>query len=130
MRRRAETLKRLPVFRALVVPTALGLLFSLASLVVGAGVGGNVRAWLPHRSHVVQPGESLSQIARGYGVESWRTIYEAGSNARRYPDPNRIPAGARLDLPYRAGFALELPANLSPFVWLQVAPHLPPQRRA
>ena len=125
-RRYAAQLRQLPVFRALVVPTALGLVFSLVSLVVGAGVGGNVRAWLPHRTHVVRSGETLSQIARGYGVGTWRIVYEAGSNMRRYPDPDRIPVGARLDLPYRAGLGLELPSVLdrewSPFIGLSIAP--------
>ena len=35
----------------------------------------------------------------------WQQLYGAGSNPRRYPDPDRIPVGARLDLPYRAGFS-------------------------
>jgi hypothetical protein len=92
-----------PVFRALVIPCALGCLFSLLSLVVGANIPARLRAALPHRSVVVQQGETLSQIADRHGV-SWRDLHRAGSNPKRHPDPDRIPAGARLDLPYAAGF--------------------------
>lgn len=94
-----------PVFRALVLPMALGLFFSLFSLTVGADLPGRFRAWLPHRTHVVQPGETLSEIAARYGISSWQALYQTGGNARRHPDPNRITGGSELDLPYGAMFS-------------------------
>lgn len=108
-RAHAEPATPVPVFRALVVPCAIGCFFSLLSLVVGADLPGRLRAALPHRSVVVQPGESLSQIADRHGV-SWRDLHRAGSNPKRYPDPDRIPVGARLDLPWAAGFGFGLGA--------------------
>ncbi len=101
--------RRLPVLRAFGVPLLMGVFFSLVSLVVGADLVGRVRAWLPHRTHVVQPGESLSAIAAQYGVADWRDLYGAGDNARRFENPNAIPAGSRLDLPYGASLPWRLP---------------------
>ncbi|MDJ0785905.1 MAG: LysM domain-containing protein [Myxococcota bacterium] len=93
------------MLRALGVPIVLGLVFSVLSLLVGTDVGARLRAFVPHRSHVVEPGESLSAIAAAYGLDGWRQVYEAGDNRRRHPDPDRIRAGARLDLPLRATLA-------------------------
>jgi hypothetical protein len=99
---------RVPLFRAVLLPAALGVFFSLVSLVAGVDLGDRLRSWLPHRTHVVQPGETLSSIAARYGITSWQELHGAGSNGLRFPSPDRIPAGARLDVPYRAAIVLKL----------------------
>lgn len=54
--------------------------------------------------YTVQPGDTLSGIARDHGFASWREIYDHEDNAdfrRRRPDPNRISPGDVLMLPDR-----------------------------
>jgi hypothetical protein len=70
--------------------------------------------------HTVVRGESLSLIARRYGVDSWRTVYYAPQNAgfrAKCPDPNRINPGDQVFIPGRrqkgtsSGPAAQAPAN-------------------
>jgi len=52
--------------------------------------------------HIVRRGESLARIARTYGVDGWRTIYEHDRNEdfrNRRPDPNRIQPGDQVWVP-------------------------------
>lgn len=54
--------------------------------------------------HTVIRGESLSLIARKYGVDSWRTLYYAPQNAgfrAKRPNPNLIHPGDRIFVPVR-----------------------------
>jgi N-acetylmuramoyl-L-alanine amidase len=65
------------------------------------------------KTHVVVQGETLSAIARKYGVASWRAIYEHADNAdfrAKRPNPNIIYPGDELfvpgaeeEEPYRTG---------------------------
>ncbi len=54
---------------------------------------------VPGRTHWVEPGETLSSLARRYyGNENqWRKIYYA--NSRRLTDPNNLPVGIKLIIP-------------------------------
>jgi nucleoid-associated protein YgaU len=54
---------------------------------------------LPGRIHIVQPGESLLQLAEHYYNDrgKWRKIWQA--NNRRLKDPNDIPVGMKLIIP-------------------------------
>jgi hypothetical protein len=52
--------------------------------------------------HVVKRGDTLSAIAKQYGVKSWQEIYNHSSNAlfrRKRPNPNRIYPGDRINIP-------------------------------
>ncbi len=54
--------------------------------------------------HTVARGESLSLIARKYGVDSWRKVYYAPQNAgfrAKRPNPNLIHPGDRIFVPVR-----------------------------
>ncbi len=56
--------------------------------------------------HTVVRGDSLSKIARKYGVSSWRALYDAPENAAfraMRPNPNLIYPGDRLQIPARTG---------------------------
>jgi len=58
-------------------------------------------------THTVQPGETLSQIARARlgSASAWRELYEL--NRDRIPDPDRITPGVVLTLPGGAGPQVE-----------------------
>lgn len=52
--------------------------------------------------HTVNQGECLSQIARDYGFDDWRTVYDASENAefrRLRPNPNLIYPGDKIVIP-------------------------------
>lgn len=54
------------------------------------------------REHIVDQGECLSSIARGYGLASWRTIYDDPANTgfrQAHPNPNVIFPGESLMIP-------------------------------
>ncbi|MGW0466210.1 LysM peptidoglycan-binding domain-containing protein [Streptomyces sp. NPDC003027] len=54
------------------------------------------RYGLSGRAHVVQPGDTLSSIARRFGIRGgWQALYEA-NRALIGPDPNRIVTGTML----------------------------------
>lgn len=62
-------------------------------------------------THIVQPGEYLSLIARNYGI-SWTTIAEANG----ITDPNRVFAGMQLVIPastWVSGASSSLPAQVA-----------------
>jgi len=67
--------------------------------------------------HVVQRGESLSAIARRYGVRFWANIYLAGENddfRLKHPNPNLIRPGDRIVIPDKAAIAkLEARADVN-----------------
>lgn len=98
----ATGVARVPWGRALGVPVVLAVVFCAASLLVGGDLGARVASWGRARQHRVEPGETLSTIARRHGLVDWRALYAAGDNARRFPDPDSIPVGARIDLPRAA----------------------------
>lgn len=53
------------------------------------------------QSHLIRPGENLTTISRRYGL-SWKALYHHDANAAfrsRNPDPNRIRAGDRIEIP-------------------------------
>jgi hypothetical protein len=57
------------------------------------------------RTHIVQPGEHVSRIAKQYGFTDYRTIWEHGPNAelrRKRDNPNVLFPGDRLLVPERA----------------------------
>ncbi|SDJ95291.1 transglycosylase family protein [Streptomyces indicus] len=58
---------------------------------------------LDGRMHTVKPGETLSSIARRYGVKGgWQALYQANRQMiGRYPD--RLNAGTLLQIPERVG---------------------------
>ncbi len=49
------------------------------------------------RTYTVQPGDSLSKIARSFGLSSWQTLYTA--NRDRVRNPNLIRVGQVLIIP-------------------------------
>jgi hypothetical protein len=52
--------------------------------------------------HTVKPGECLSSIARAYGFDDWKLIYNDAANAtfkQNHPNPNVIYAGELLTIP-------------------------------
>ena len=52
--------------------------------------------------HRVLPGETLSLIAKKYGLRSWQDIYNHPDNAmlrKNRPDPNRIMVGDQVVIP-------------------------------
>src|SRR4051812_28843921 len=52
--------------------------------------------------HTVKPGECLSSIARTYGFDDWKLIYNDAANAafkQNHPNPNIIYAGELLTIP-------------------------------
>ena len=54
------------------------------------------------REHIVQQGESLSEVARKHGFTDWRLIYDHPANAelkKQRPDPNILFPGDRVVLP-------------------------------
>ncbi len=58
--------------------------------------------------HRVAPGESLSSIAKKYGLKSWQELYNHPDNAtlrKNRPDPNRIAVGDQVSIPV-SGLAL------------------------
>lgn len=63
--------------------------------------------------HVVQPGDTLTRIARLYGIADWRSIYYAPENSefrRRRPNPDRIYPGDEIVIVrQRPGPSCELP---------------------
>ncbi len=57
----------------------------------------------PARTYTVQRGDSLSKIARSFGLSSWQTLYTA--NRDRIRNPNVINVGQVLIIPGGAGAA-------------------------
>lgn len=54
------------------------------------------------RRHSFAAGETLTAVAEAHGLSGWQGLYYAAVNRdfrRRYPDPWRIPPGARIRLP-------------------------------
>ena len=52
--------------------------------------------------HIVKAGETLSGIAKTYGISTWGTVYYAEQNASfrtKRPDPNRIHPGDKIWIP-------------------------------
>src|SRR5262249_31765232 len=53
-------------------------------------------------NHTIQQGECLSSIARSYGFDDWRVIYNDSANAKfkqDHPNPNLIYPGETLVIP-------------------------------
>jgi hypothetical protein len=63
--------------------------------------------------HIVQPGDTLTRVARLYGISDWRSIYYAPENAefrRKRPNPDRIHPGDKIVVVHqRPGPSFELP---------------------
>ena len=70
--------------------------------------------------HTVQQGECLSSIARAYGFDDWRIIYNYPDNAdfkKKHPNPNLIFPGEELVIPdLDAGGASGATEKKHPFV--------------
>jgi hypothetical protein len=78
--------------------------------------------------HAIQPGESLSAIARAYYGDParWRPIYNA-NRAAIGPDPDRLKVGTRLVIPQLAQAPpTQAPATQAPPTQAP-APAAPPQ---
>jgi LysM repeat protein len=76
-----------------------------SALTVGLlGLGATAAA--AAETYEVQRGDTLAQIARAHGIDSWRTIHEA--NADKLDDPNLIFPGQKLRL------SAEAPASSAP----------------
>ncbi|MEU5363533.1 transglycosylase family protein [Streptomyces sp. NPDC005925] len=77
----------------------------------------SMRYGLTGRMHTVQPGDTLSSIAREYGVKGgWRGMYDA-NRAAVGPDPGLLRVGTLLTIPAgssRAQDAHRLPAIFGP----------------
>ncbi len=55
--------------------------------------------------HTVRAGESLSSIAKAYGLESWQALYNAPENQTfrlKFPNPNKVSPGAKIAIPSAA----------------------------
>lgn len=66
--------------------------------------------------HVVRPGDTLTRIAKRYGVADWRSIYFAPENAefrRKRPNPDRIFPGDEIVV-VRQGPSFDLPPGPPP----------------
>ena len=52
--------------------------------------------------HILQSGETLSTVARRYGIKNWRDIYDAPCNdslREKRPDPNKVKSGDMVMIP-------------------------------
>ncbi len=57
---------------------------------------------MPATSYTIKRGDTLSGIARKYGLKGWKDIYEAPENKKfkkDNPDPNKISPGGKLFVP-------------------------------
>ena len=87
--------KRLPWFLILGVLLSLPALFQVGRLL--AENGPVIQAVRPAQ-HLVRRGETFTSIARENGV-SVEELLKTGSNSGRFPNPNRIHPGQKVDLP-------------------------------
>ncbi len=64
--------------------------------------GGRPTAGRPR--YMLASGDTLSGLATCYlgGPQRWREIWEAGGNREKYESPDKLPAGAWLDMPKEA----------------------------
>ena len=75
--------------------TAAALIVGLSLLLLSSGIAyARPQAWTTLGNHVVQPGETIWCIARGYGVSPWAITAQNG-----LVNPNRIEPGTILSIP-------------------------------
>jgi len=75
--------------------TAAALIVGLSLLLISSGIAyARPQEWTSLCSHVVQPGETVWCIARGYGVSPWAITAQNG-----LVNPNRIEPGTILSIP-------------------------------